>query len=265
MIANQILEQLQTYNDGLSVDHLHSAIEGSNVEEIERELERLRGKCRVFQAENGWWYLDSTIDRSPEELPTERVKPTLKPQSFREKLMTWLEHRTLQDAPVTLKQLSEMWGSTPRTASKTVLDMIKRLPADKAELLDKSVFRNEHKNWRKMQEMQAAEKKKDTDFVVFEVDKPILPKEPEAEKKEFKFMNHTVPPTISTVGGADWIAEVRNCIKKNVSGLPEWRKGLEWYETLIEIERLFGEMGVDENHRSRANLREMAEWLNRQS
>jgi hypothetical protein len=242
MIEQTILAQLLKYPDGLSIEHLQSLM-NKDCDELRAEIKTLLADQEIIQGSNGWYYLAEPTEYhvkavEPVQVPSEA--PAEKPKSIRDKVVDWLEARKATDRPVTVNELATMFGTNQKTANNAVLIVSRRLsPAKAAKLKAAIIKRQQRSRW----------------------DKGI----PVAVKRSMPTPAGDTQPiqvpvdTVDTSKSSYWIEEVRQCIKLNMATMPA--KRLEWRDTLIEIERLFGEMGVAVDHRSRVDLREMGAWL----
>ena len=268
-LNSAILAKLLEYPDGMSADHLTVALDRFSPDAITRGLAKLLQDGKVFQGGQGWWYVEDnacltpvTPAPSPAQEPTPapapdpaltRVTPTpppkprpapskpvshpfkFKPLKLRPRLREWLSARNEQHAPVTMKELADDFGVSRKALNDAILDILPALDPDQAALLRTTVIRGTP--------IGAKDKA------------PAVPA-PAAVTPEPAVQTHATHTT-------DWLGEMRQCISSAMTTIELPPRRHIWRDTLDGIDRLFAEMGIDAAHRSRADLREISEWLSR--
>jgi hypothetical protein len=221
-IGRRAIWHLQKAGDGLSLDHLSAILERVQRSEIESALQRLIDQDLAVLCENGWYYLLDDSIFQPQPDEILMTAALEKPKSIPTKLREWFEALPLESEPIMLSDLAEQLSTNKNTLGKALSHVCQE-------------YRNLH-----LEEL--AER---LNYLVMRTHPAAL-----ATAVTIK-----VPPPPVTV--LDWIDEFRARIFSK--RLPE--SAVQWQETLTNLDTVFAELGIDVDHRSRAHLRELAEWL----
>lgn len=259
-VAEAICRQLRKAQDGLSADHLDKLLESTHPLKIRSALEMLEKEDAIIRAQSGWYYLleepvweESPLlpdsDPSIEPIfpshppvilipqPTKNETTVMTPHlSVTEKLRHWfLTSKSARPIPVAqlAQELQTNNNTLCRSVSRLRKEWVDSGHEERANALDAAVIRRKCKI-------------------------PML----EAPSLE------DVTPSL------DVIEEPTTTLADDAPPVePEWVQDLlrlrplspvdaqQWQETATHLERALGLIGIAESHRSRTDLRAMAEWF----
>lgn len=226
--AQRIQWYLHKVHDGLSMEHLRKLMPRNTEEQIHSGLRWLKATNEACLSDNGWWYslVDDRLLASdpPVQTPTEST-----PMS------------SSSAVPVSVADRLYQWlTQRPLDAEPiSLVDLAEKLASNTNTL---------SKSFKKLTEQLIAQEKHD---LAQQLQAAVVRKPPAIPSK--------APEPVATPAD-DWVVELKQQLKTPC--LAEDRR-VQWKETLWQLDGVLKELGVADDQRSRAHLREIHDWLDK--
>ena len=221
--GQRIQWHLHHVHDGLSMEHLLSLLPRNTEAQITAGLRWLKATEAACLANNGWWYSLTDTQFLAPDLSLQPPEP--------------LPMKSSRVAPVSVADRLCQWleNRTPEDAPILLTELAERL-ASNTNTLNRAIKKLSQDKPELAEPLKASILRK----------LPMIP----AKAAEPVAPAHT----------DDWVTELKQQLMTPC--LAEDRR-IQWKETLWQLDSVLKELGVADDQRSRAHLREIHHWLDK--